>query len=274
MRSTRRRSKPCEISSFLRHLLFVIPSAFDFRHSSFSSWLLTVVPLSMNDIPSEHEPIPQDQPFTIEVAERVRRLPPYLFAEINKLMYEKRRAGADVIDLGMGNPSDPPQDLVIEKLAEAARDPKNHGYVPAQGILSLRREAAAKYLQELRRAARSAAGGDRLPRVEGGVQPHVPGAGGAGRHGHRAGPVLSGPSVCRGHGRRQRHLVGSFRQREAAGEHRLHLPALGAAAEAADRQLPAQSHRRPSSSRSSTSRWSSWPSDTGSWSSATWPTPT
>ncbi len=39
-------------------------------------------------------------------------------------MYEKRRAGDDVIDLGMGNPSDPPQDLVIEKLAEAARDPR------------------------------------------------------------------------------------------------------------------------------------------------------
>ena len=102
----------------------------------------------MNDVPSENEPIPQDKPFTIEVAERVRRLPPYLFAEINKLMYEKRRAGADVIDLGMGNPSDPPQDIVIEKLAEAARDPKNHGYAPAQGIASLRREAAAKYFKQ------------------------------------------------------------------------------------------------------------------------------
>ncbi len=101
----------------------------------------------MSDVPQDGEPIVQNQPFTIEVAERVRRLPPYLFARINKLMYEKRRAGADVIDLGMGNPSDPPQDLVIEKLAEAARDPKNHGYAPAQGILSLRREAAAKYFK-------------------------------------------------------------------------------------------------------------------------------
>jgi alanine-synthesizing transaminase len=103
----------------------------------------------MSDVPitSDTEPIAQDQPFTIEVAERVRRLPPYLFAELNKMMYEKRRAGNDVIDLGMGNPSDPPQDLVIEKLAEAARDPKNHGYSPAQGILGLRREAAAKYFK-------------------------------------------------------------------------------------------------------------------------------
>jgi alanine-synthesizing transaminase len=101
----------------------------------------------MTDVPQDAEPVVQNQPFTIEVADRVRRLPPYLFAQINKLMYEKRRAGADVIDMGMGNPSDPPQDLVIEKLAEAARDPKNHGYSPAQGIMSLRREVAARYFK-------------------------------------------------------------------------------------------------------------------------------
>ena len=134
-----------------------------------------------------------EPPFTIEVAERVRRLPPYLFAEINKLMYEKRRAGADVIDLGMGNPTDPPQDLVIEKLAEAARDPKNHGYAPAQGILSLRREVAAKYFKQLRRAARSATGSDRLPRLERRIQPPMPGAGRPRRHGDRARPVAIRP---------------------------------------------------------------------------------
>jgi alanine-synthesizing transaminase len=93
------------------------------------------------------EQISTNKPFTIEVADRLRRLPPYLFAQINKLMYEKRRAGDDVIDLGMGNPSDPPQDLVVEKLSEAARDPKNHGYTEVQGILSLRREVAAKYFK-------------------------------------------------------------------------------------------------------------------------------
>ncbi|MCH7727373.1 MAG: aminotransferase class I/II-fold pyridoxal phosphate-dependent enzyme, partial [Planctomycetes bacterium] len=65
---------------------------------------------------------------------------------INKLMYEKRRAGHDVIDLGMGNPSDPPEDLVIEKLIEAARDPRNHGYSVSNGILNLRREVGSKYL--------------------------------------------------------------------------------------------------------------------------------
>jgi alanine-synthesizing transaminase len=102
----------------------------------------------MSEIPQSPEVVPTpNRPFSIEVAERVRRLPPYLFAEINRLMYEKRRAGDDVIDLGMGNPSDPPSDFVIEKLCEAARDTKIHGYSEAMGILGLRREVAAKYLK-------------------------------------------------------------------------------------------------------------------------------
>ncbi len=85
--------------------------------------------------------------FAIQPADRVHRLPPYLFAEINRLMYQKRRAGDDVIDLGMGNPSDPPQAIVIEKLAEAASEAGNHGYAEAKGILGLRREVASKYLK-------------------------------------------------------------------------------------------------------------------------------
>jgi alanine-synthesizing transaminase len=88
------------------------------------------------------------RPFQVEVADRVKRLPPYLFARINAVKYQKRRDGDDVIDLGMGNPSDPPEELVIEKLAEAARDPKNHGYSKALGIANLRREAAAKYFKK------------------------------------------------------------------------------------------------------------------------------
>jgi alanine-synthesizing transaminase len=103
---------------------------------------------AMRDDNPVGEQVSQNTPFTIEVAERVRRLPPYLFAQINKLMADKRRVGNDVIDMGMGNPSDPPHESVVEKLAEAARDPKNHGYAPAQGILSLRREVAAKYFKQ------------------------------------------------------------------------------------------------------------------------------
>lgn len=88
------------------------------------------------------------QPFKIELAARLHRLPPYLFGRINALLYQKRRAGDDVIDLGMGNPSEPPQQLVIEKLVEAARDPRNHGYSQSLGLLNLRREVAGKYFRK------------------------------------------------------------------------------------------------------------------------------
>ena len=90
----------------------------------------------------------ENKPFKVQLSERVLRLPPYLFARINTLLYQKRRAGNDVIDLGMGNPSDPPHPSVIEKLAEAAHDPDNHGYSKSNGILNLRREVAAKYLKK------------------------------------------------------------------------------------------------------------------------------
>ncbi len=87
------------------------------------------------------------RPFEVQVAQRVVRLPPYLFGRINKLLYNKRRAGGDVIDLGMGNPSDAPEGIVVEKLAEAARDPRNHAYSKSNGIANLRREVAAKYFK-------------------------------------------------------------------------------------------------------------------------------
>ncbi len=87
----------------------------------------------------------QFSPFEIKVADRVAALPPYLFGRINKMKYEKRVAGVDIIDLGMGNPTDPTPDIVVDKLAEAARDPRNHRYSVAHGIGALRKEIAAKY---------------------------------------------------------------------------------------------------------------------------------
>lgn len=101
----------------------------------------------MNEDRRTNEPVQQGRPFSIEVADRVKRLPPYLFARINKLKYDKRRRGDDIIDLGMGNPSDPPQDFIIDKLAEAARDPRNHGYSDSLGLLNLRREVASRYFK-------------------------------------------------------------------------------------------------------------------------------
>ncbi len=87
-------------------------------------------------------------PFKIQLADRLTKLPPYVLARVNALRDAKRKAGQDVIDLGMGNPSEPPQEIVIEKLMEAARDPNNHGYSKANGILNLRREVAAKYFKK------------------------------------------------------------------------------------------------------------------------------
>ena len=68
---------------------------------------------------SESEVLFEDNPFTIPVADRVRRLPPYLFGTINKRKYQLRVAGVDVIDLGMGNPTDPPDPLIIKKIEES-----------------------------------------------------------------------------------------------------------------------------------------------------------
>jgi alanine-synthesizing transaminase len=102
----------------------------------------------MSNVNENEEPIDDVRPFQIQLAERMKRLPAYLFARLNQLMYQKRRAGEDVIDMGMGNPTDPPAEIIIDKLAEAAREPKNHGYSPSLGIMSLRREVASRYLKK------------------------------------------------------------------------------------------------------------------------------
>src|SRR5687768_5102368 len=85
------------------------------------------------------------QPFKIDVSPRIQRLPPYLFGRINKMKYEKRVAGVDIIDLGMGNPTDPTPECVVDKLKEAAIDPRNHRYSVSNGIAGLRKEVAKKY---------------------------------------------------------------------------------------------------------------------------------
>ncbi len=88
---------------------------------------------------------PSGDDYTIPVSARVRNLPPYLFGKINDLKQKMRREGHDVIDLGMGNPTDPPSTAVIDKLCEAARDDRNHRYSVASGVLNLRREVAKRY---------------------------------------------------------------------------------------------------------------------------------
>ena len=97
---------------------------------------------------NESEVPVSDSAFTIPVADRVNRLPPYLFGRINKLKYQKRQAGVDVIDLGMGNPTDAPDPLIIDKMQEALLDPQNHRYSVANGIANLRKEVAARYFRK------------------------------------------------------------------------------------------------------------------------------
>src|ERR671912_2288770 len=76
---------------------------------------------------------------------RLKRLPPYVFAEVNAMKARGRAAGQDVIDLGMGNPDLPTAPHIVAKLAEAAGNPRAHGYSASRGIPGLRRAQAAYY---------------------------------------------------------------------------------------------------------------------------------
>ena len=86
--------------------------------------------------------------YKIDVSTRLLRLPPYLFGRLNTIKYKKRQKGIDIIDLGMGNPTDSPPEIVIDKLCEAARDRRNHRYSVSVGLYNLRREVAKHYAEK------------------------------------------------------------------------------------------------------------------------------
>jgi alanine-synthesizing transaminase len=79
---------------------------------------------------------------------RINDLPPYVFTIINSMKIEQRRAGADVIDLGFGNPDIPSSEVAVEKLVEAARQGKNHRYSQSRGLPKLREAIAARYKRQ------------------------------------------------------------------------------------------------------------------------------
>ncbi len=76
---------------------------------------------------------------------RMKRLPPYVIAEVNAMRHAARQAGEDIIDLGMGNPDQPPPAHVIDKLCEVAQKPDAHGYSQSKGIPGLRKAQANYY---------------------------------------------------------------------------------------------------------------------------------
>ena len=76
---------------------------------------------------------------------RISSLPPYVFTIIDSLKIERRRAGADVIDLGFGNPDIPSPQTAVDKLGEAAQNERNHRYSASRGIPKLRQALADLY---------------------------------------------------------------------------------------------------------------------------------
>jgi len=79
---------------------------------------------------------------------RINGLPPYVFAHIDALKLGARRAGRDVIDLAFGNPDIPSPEVAVEKLTEAAHNPRNHRYSASRGIPKLRQAVAARYARQ------------------------------------------------------------------------------------------------------------------------------
>ena len=80
-----------------------------------------------------------------EEFERIERLPPYVFAEVNEMKRRARAAGRDIIDFGMGNPDTGTPTHIVDKLVEAVRDPRTHRYSNSRGIPGLRKAMAAYY---------------------------------------------------------------------------------------------------------------------------------
>lgn len=81
----------------------------------------------------------------MEEFHKIRRLPPYVFEQVNRLKASARARGADIIDLGMGNPDLPTPQAIVDKLCDVVRDPRTHRYSSSRGIPGLRRAQAAYY---------------------------------------------------------------------------------------------------------------------------------
>ncbi len=144
----------------------------------------------------------------------VRRLPPYVFEQVNRLKASARAAGADIIDLGMGNPDLPTPAHIVDKLADTARRDDTHGYSASRGITGLRRAQAAYYGAPLRREGRPQQPGDRHHRLEGRLRQHGAGDHRAGRRGALPQPELPDPRLRLPDGRRRHPFAAGGAGRE------------------------------------------------------------
>lgn len=81
----------------------------------------------------------------IEISNRLRRLPPYLFGQLNDMKLKLRQKGIDIIDFGMGNPDKATPEHIVEKLRQAILDPRNHRYSSSRGLFNLRKAICYYY---------------------------------------------------------------------------------------------------------------------------------
>ncbi|MCD6156660.1 MAG: LL-diaminopimelate aminotransferase [Candidatus Atribacteria bacterium] len=83
----------------------------------------------------------------MEVATRIRKLPPYLFAQIEQKIAEEKEKGREILDLGIGDPDLPTPSFIVDKLCEEARKPQNHRYPSYRGLYEFRKAVAEWYLR-------------------------------------------------------------------------------------------------------------------------------
>ena len=89
-----------------------------------------------------------DMPLPSDDFYRIKKLPPYVFAVINEMKAKARAARLDIVDMGMGNPDGATPQPVVDKLIEAARNPRNHRYSMSRGIPHLREAIVQRYRRQ------------------------------------------------------------------------------------------------------------------------------
>ena len=134
---------------------------------------------------------------------RIKRLPPYVFEQVNRIKAQARAGGADIIDLGMGNPDLPAPQHVIDKLVETAGKPRTDRYSASKGIAGLRRAQAGYYARRFGVKLNPDTPGRRDARLQGGLRQHGAGDHRAGRRGAGAEPELPDPRLRLPDGRRR-----------------------------------------------------------------------